>query len=428
MDGAKVPLLDPPFSAEVWRKALGSYFDAPELVAALLYGWDMDFFQVPHPKDAHRNNGSAEQFPEHVLHYVHDELAYGCLVGPFKPGELTFPFYRSPFGSVDKKKSFWRRIVTDCSQLTDGINAYIDPSSHRGKPWKLKLPNSMAIIHEIKRVRRRHPGQKILIWKSDMSRWYRWFRTDPKNVPYFAVHWAGLTYLDASLSFGNRGAALAAQRFIWAVGWIFRTQIPPAPGVPNSGASCSCPHHCECGSNSALEYIDDVLGFSPQQWAQHNFDSFLALAATLGLRLSQTEGHISPPATVCICLGLEYDTEKNTVSLPQAKLEALIGLLEDWLVRQKATERELASLSGKLLNACNVFFSGRLFLNRVLATKRRAARLSHHTVYLEQCFRDDLLWWLEALRLRNGVSFLVHHSTAIITLDASTHGLSLIHI
>ena len=344
MDGARVTILDPPFSADVWRKALGSYFDAHELVAALQFGWDMDFFQVPTPKDAQRNNGSAVKYPEHVLHYVHDELAHGCLVGPFKPSELPFPVFRSPFGSVDKVKSFWRRIVTDCSQLTVGINAFIDPSSHRGKPWKLKLPNSMAIVHEIKRVRRRFPGQKVHIWKSDMSRWYRWFRIDPKCVPFFAVQWDGLTYLDAALSFGNRGAALAAQRFIWAVGWIYRTQVSPYSGVSNLGASCSCPSHCECGSNSALEYIDDVLGFSPHKWSQHNFDSFLALAASLGLRLSKTEGHISPPATVCICLGLEYDTENNTVSFPQAKLEALILLLKDWLARPKATEKELASI------------------------------------------------------------------------------------
>ena len=145
------------------------------------------------------------------------------------------------------------------------------------------------------------------------------------------------------------------------------------------------------------------------------------MAAHLGLRLSTTEGHISPPGPVCIALGLQYDVDANTISLPEDKVIALSALLKEWLDKPKATEKELASLAGKLLNACNVFFAGRLFLNRVLATKRRAARLKH-SIYLEEAFRDDIQWWLEALQLRNGVSFLVHKATAEISMDASSNG------
>ena len=129
MDGARIPIQCPSFDASVWKAALGKYFDAGELVAALYYGWDMDFtVDSPKPKDAIRNNASAMQFPEHVDHYVEKEQVFGSLVGPFEPGSLPFPFYRSPFGSVLKVKSKWRRTVTDCSQLDLGINAYIDPS------------------------------------------------------------------------------------------------------------------------------------------------------------------------------------------------------------------------------------------------------------------------------------------------------------
>ena len=167
--------------------------------------------------------------------------------------------------------------------------------------------------------------------------------------------------------------------------------------------------------------IPILMMLSPSPLAADNFSSFLALADHLGLRLSTTPGHISPPSTVCVALGLEYDTVANTVSLPQAKLCALVELLQSWLDKPKATERELASVAGKLLQACGVIFSGRLFLNRILATKRRAARFSN-AIYLDESFRDDVQWWLEALRLRNGVSFLVQTSTAVITLDASTSG------
>ena len=93
MDGAKIPLLEPFFNADVWEAALGAYFDAKELVAALRFGWDMDLQKPTVPKDARRNNVSAVQFPEHVVHYLESELAYGSIVGPFRPGALPFDVF-----------------------------------------------------------------------------------------------------------------------------------------------------------------------------------------------------------------------------------------------------------------------------------------------------------------------------------------------
>ena len=421
MDGARIPLLDPSFDSEVWKNAMGNYFDADELVAAIKFGWDIDIIGSPHPKDAERNNASAMRFPEHVSHYVEKEQDFGALVGPFNIKDLPFKIFRSPFGSVFKVHSEWRRTVTDCSQLDLGINAYINPKVYRSVPWKLSLPTSATIIKRIIQVREKYPDQRVMLFKVDMARWYRWLQVDPAALPYFAVMWQGKVFLDRCLSFGNRGSALAAQRFIWAVSWMYRTQIPPHQGSYNAGFKCRCLAHCECGDNCSDPYIDDVIAVSPEALAADNFSSFLALADHLGLRLSTTPGHISPPSTVCVALGLEYDTVANTVSLPQAKLSALVELLQSWLDRPKATDRELASVAGKLLQACGVIFSGRLFLNRILATKRRAARFSN-AIYLDESFRDDVQWWLEALRLRNGVSFLVHTSTAVITLDASTSG------
>ena len=221
MDGARIPLVDPSFDSEVWRKALGSYFDAEELVAAISFGWDIDIIGNPRPKDAERNNASAMRFPEHVTHYVEKEQSFGALVGPFNIQDLPFEIFRSPFGSVFKALSKWRRTVTDCSQLDSGINAYINPKVHRSVPWKLSLPTSATIIKQIIRTRLRYPGQRVMLFKVDMARWYRWLQVDPAALPYFAVMWLGKVYLDRCLSFGNRGSALAAQRFIWAVSWMY---------------------------------------------------------------------------------------------------------------------------------------------------------------------------------------------------------------
>merc|ERR1712105_254410 len=163
------------------------------------------------------------------------------------------------------------------------------------------------------------------------------------------------------------------------------------------------------------------MGASPESLAQINFDSALALAKSLGLRISQTPGHVSPPNTVCECLGILYDTEKNTMRLPQDKVDALTALLKVWVSKQTASEHELAVLCGRLLYAAGVIFAGRLFLNRCLATKRRASRLPKPTI-LTRDFFQDIEWWLDAIQTRNGVSFLVPVSTVHISLDASSNG------
>ena len=116
-------------------------------------------------------------------------------------------------------------------------------------------------------------------------------------------------------------------------------------------------------------YINDILGLFPERLADDNINSSLALAAHLGLRLSPTKGHMSPPGPVCIALGPQYGVDNNTISLPEDKVVAPTTLLKEWLDKPRASKKKSASIAGTLLNAANVAFAGRLFPNRVSATK-----------------------------------------------------------
>ena len=66
-----------------------------------------------------------------------------------------------------------------------------------------------------------NPRQRIFIFKIDFARWYRLFLLDPVSAIFFAIRWCGKIYLYMVLSFGNRAAALAAQRYIWAIVQFF---------------------------------------------------------------------------------------------------------------------------------------------------------------------------------------------------------------
>ena len=385
----------------------------------LRYGWDFAFLSPPHPKDAQRNLGSANLAPQDVDTYVSTELQHGALVGPFSDAELPWPVFRSPLGTVHKVPV--RRTITDCSQCGAGINSFISAHLHRGQDWKLFLPTTQTIVNLIQQCRSLYPGQRLSMFKLDFSRWYRWFQIDPSQAIFFAIKWRNLTYLDAALSFGNRASALCAQRCMWAIIWIFRTRIEPQPGVQNSGIFCHCPSHCECGSIFSCGYIDDSITIAPQPLAEHQFHAFIQLCKNLGLKLSTSPGHISPPAPTCVALGILFDLDENTVSLPQTKVDSLLLLIEEWLAKDYATDKEFASLAGKLINASNVVRSGRLLCSRILANKRLAA--SNNTpVLVDSACKEDLLWWRSALQNRNGVSFLVHDSDVSLAMDASGHG------
>ena len=421
MDGLREPLAYPSFPLKIWDWALQGYFDKEEILNMLTYGWDMSFTEEPKPRDAKWNLQGASLFEKDVQAYIDQELHFGALVGPFEQHELPFPVYCSPINTVPKKNSATRRTVVDCTQLGAGINGFVDAHLHRGKFWKLTLPNSQTIVELIQRTRQRYPGQRVLIFKLDMARWYRWLILDPVAATFFAIRWRGKVYLDMALSFGNRGAALAAQRVIWSLVYMFRTRVPPFPGSFNSGLSCACDDHCQCGDNSSAGYIDDFIAVCPEVLAEMQFNAALHLADTLGLRLSRTPGHISPPSSVCECLGILYDTDNNTMQLPQDKVDDLTAILLDWSKRTRATEHQLSVLCGKLLYASNTIFAGRLFLNRVLATKRFASTLDQPTI-LSNDFFDDIKWWQEAIRIRNGVSFLVPLAEIHVSLDASSDG------
>ena len=142
MDGLKEPLKFPSFPLDVWEWALRGYFDGDEILRGFRYGWDVSFTGQPEPRDAKWNLQGASLFEKDVQTYIDQELKFGALVGPFNESEFPFRVYCSPLNTVPKKNSLTRRTVVDCTQLDFGINSYIDAHMHRGKFWKLSLPNS----------------------------------------------------------------------------------------------------------------------------------------------------------------------------------------------------------------------------------------------------------------------------------------------
>ena len=170
------------------------------------------------------------------------------------------------------------------------------------------------------------------------------------------------------------------------------------------------------------DYVDDFVSICTRRQAQHLWDSFIQMLHKLGLKPSQTPGHICPPSTRFVGLGIQFDLEANTISIPIQKVDDITALLQLWRFRLSASLRDLQVLLGKLLHVCRVVRSGRLQLSRMLETLRRCAQKGA-PVSLDNNFFLDLRWWEQNLSSWNGVSILEFTDFEnMVALDASTDG------
>ena len=138
-----------------------------------------------------------------------------------------------------------------------------------------------------------------------------------------------------------------------------------------------------------------------QSW----LDTLLSECRSLGVPIAphKTKG----PTAVITFLGIEIDTIRGDLRLPQDKLDRLNTLLDDWGDWKGCMRRDLESLIGLLNNACKVVRPGRSFLCRMidlLHAVNRPCSGSPRSGY--HGFRADLAWWREFLVQWNGISIL----------------------
>jgi len=129
---------------------------------------------------------------------------------------------------------------------------------------------------------------------------------------------------------------------------------------------------------------------------------------------AKTEG----PTTCLTFLGLELDTEAMEARLPADRLVELQRLMVDWSRRERASVRELQSITGLLNFACAVVRPGRFYLRRIIShTARLEALLRkegdsrvrkgvHAQFPLSAAVKADIAWWAKFLPEWDGVSLL----------------------
>ena len=151
-----------------------------------------------------------------------------------------------------------------------------------------------------------------------------------------------------------------------------------------------------------MHFADDFLfcaGVGSKSLScQHLVSIFEDVCAKLGVPLAKEKS--VGPTTEIVYLGLKIDSVKQTVSIPEEKVQAIIAKVENASKAQSLTLKEIQSLIGSLSFVCKAIAPGRPFIRRMIDLVKK----SWHKIRLTLGVKSDLNMWLVFLKEYNGVS------------------------
>ena len=146
------------------------------------FGWELGTVaDGPTPISTFKNHSSADEYSDSVDQNIKTELQHGTLCGPI-PDNTGLNIVISPLATVPKPGSDNRRVIVDSSfPPGHGVNDAIPKNIYRGEYVKIKLPTVPDIVDGIRRTKCKYPGKKVKGFKCDLSRYYRFIPTCPRD-------------------------------------------------------------------------------------------------------------------------------------------------------------------------------------------------------------------------------------------------------
>ena len=362
----------------MWERNLQSHPDRDfrqYVVEGIRNGFRIGFDYSCRVQSATGNMQSVRNHPQLIADYLAEECAMGRILGPFERDDLApVQVHISRFGLIPKKTpGEWRLIIdlssSDGASVNDGVYSRL---------CSLQYVTVEEALQEIIKL-----GRGTWMAKVDIRKAYRNVPVHPHDRWLLGMQWGERIYVDGCLPFGLRSAPKIFTAIADAVEWAVR----------------------EAGVQHVMHYLDDFLLLgSPgsDQECKTAMGYLLAKFAELGLPVAPSK--LEGPATCLSFLGIEIDSEKMEVRLPQEKLANLKELVASWLGRRSCSRQELQSLVGSLNYASFIVKPGKTFMRRLFELLSLARR-SQHRLRINTACRSDLFWWHSFLAPLNRASF-----------------------
>lgn len=110
------------------------------------------------------------------------------------------------------------------------------------------------------------------------------------------------------------------------------------------------------------------------------------------------------PTTVLTFLGIELDTKKRILRIPQEKRFKALTQLDHIISSKKVTVLEIQQLTGLLNFLGRAIFPGRAFTRRMYSKHSDTKLKQHYHVYVDREFRLDCQTWMKFLTMNDAVN------------------------
>lgn len=298
------------------------------------------------------------------------ELKAGRIAGPYD--ERPFPNLRlSPIGVVAKKSSpGWRMIHHLSYPLGNSVNSHIDPELAT-----VQYTSFDKVLDTISKL-----GRGAELAKMDVVAAFRLLILHPDEFDLFGFYFKNKFYYDKCLPMGCSASCAIFEKFSCFLEWVVKFKS---------------------GKNSIEHYLDDFLlaGAGGSGECLQLMEHFRLICGDIGVPLAEEK--TSGPSCIMTFLGLEIDTLKMVIRIPQEKLFDLKAKLEDVLCMTKITLRDLQSLCGSLNFCARAIPSARAFNRRFFDAMSGITNLNHF-IRVSVGMKQDIETWLEFLEKFNG--------------------------
>ena len=155
-----------------------------------------------------------------------------------------------------------------------------------------------------------------------------------------------------------------------------------------------------------VNYLDDFVAVSKDMESCRDAQSeIINLLRFLGFYVAFDK--LIGPSTCVTYLGIELDSIRMELRLPEGKLVKLTNLLKSVLNRVRISKRELESLGGHLSHCSHVVKGGKIFCKNVYSLYRQMIEKKARFINIPEIVKSDLNWWLNLCKYFNGSSKMV---------------------
>ena len=221
-------------------------------------------------------------------------------------------------------------------------------------------------------------GKGCAMAKTDVRSAFRIVPVHPSDYPLLGFQWEEKWCYDKTLPMGCSSSCQIFEDLSTAMEWIARSKLQ----IPN-----------------IIHILDDFLILDTSlDVCGSKLEKFLQFCHELGVPMAEekTEG----PAHVLTFAGIELDCLKHEARLPREKILKCQEAITHFLMRKKATLKELQSLIGLLKFACSIIVPGRVFLRRLINLTIRVSRPTYF-IRLTLEVKKDLRVWEQFLQSFN---------------------------